>query len=190
MLSQESSQAIFEMGDAELIELKTSMIHCPSCLHYVFKGTILCRCGKHIRPDLEKMRRIKAAFEVLKAPCCRTSAINASGYKHGPNCWQEHNYKAKDAPRGCSKSKRQFSSIWDRRQRDETYREFQMVHEWSDACVRYLDHVAKSDISQKAPHSQRERYNNLLLLVECQRRQASATSATKTRIPRCKEGIG
>ena len=54
----------------------------PSCLHYVFKGTILCRCGKHIRPDLDMMRRIKAAFEVLKAPCFRTSAINARGYKH------------------------------------------------------------------------------------------------------------
>ena len=33
---QESSQAIFEMGNVELIELKTSMIQCPSCLHRVF----------------------------------------------------------------------------------------------------------------------------------------------------------
>ena len=62
VFSQESSQAIFEMGNVELIELQTSMIQCPSCLHYVFQGTILCRCGIHIRPDLHMMRRIKAAF--------------------------------------------------------------------------------------------------------------------------------
>ena len=67
--SQESSHAIFEMGNVELIELKTSMIQCPSCLHYVFIGTLICRCGKHIRPDLDMMQRNKAAFEVLKAPC-------------------------------------------------------------------------------------------------------------------------
>ena len=39
MFSQESSQAIFEMGNVELIEFKTSRIQCPSCLHNVFKGT-------------------------------------------------------------------------------------------------------------------------------------------------------
>ena len=62
MFSQESSQAIFEMGNEELIELKTSRIQCPSCLHYVFKGTIICSFGKYIRPDQELIRRIKAAF--------------------------------------------------------------------------------------------------------------------------------
>ena len=36
MFSQESGQAIFEMGNVDLIELKTSRIQCPSCLHYVF----------------------------------------------------------------------------------------------------------------------------------------------------------
>ena len=77
VFSQESSQTIFEMGNVELIELKTSMNQCPSCLHNVFKGTLLCRCGKHIRPELDMMRRIKAAFEVLKASCFRTSSINA-----------------------------------------------------------------------------------------------------------------
>ena len=47
------------------------------------------------------------------------------------------------------KNKRQYTSIWDRWQRDETYRESQLVHEWSDASVRYLDHTAKIDLSQK-----------------------------------------
>ena len=62
VFNQESSQAIFEMGNVELIELKTSKIQCPSCLHYFFKGTILRARGKHIRPDQEMIRRIKAAF--------------------------------------------------------------------------------------------------------------------------------
>ena len=63
VFSQESSQAIFEIGNVELVELKTSMIQCPSCLHYVFEGTLLCRCGKHIRHDLDMRRRIKAALK-------------------------------------------------------------------------------------------------------------------------------
>ena len=66
------------------------------------------------------------------------------GYKHGPNLWQEHHHKTKDALHGCSKGKRQYASIWDRWQRDETDKESQLVHEWSDAWVRYLDHIAKN----------------------------------------------
>ena len=50
VFSQQSSHAIFEMGNVELVELKTSMIQCPSCLHFVFTGTLLCRCGKHMSP--------------------------------------------------------------------------------------------------------------------------------------------
>ena len=85
MFSQESSQAIFEMGNVELIELKTSRIQCPSCLHYGFQGTIICACGKHIRPDRELIRRIKAAFEILKEPYFRTSVGTSRGYKHDPD---------------------------------------------------------------------------------------------------------
>ena len=129
-----------------------------------FEKTILCRCEKHIRPDLDMMRRIKAASEALKAPCFRTSAINAKGYKHGPHLWQEHHYKPKDAPDGCSKNKRQKTSIWDRWQNDETYRESQLAIDWSDAWVRYLDHSAKIYISHTVPHMQKNRYNNLLYL--------------------------
>ena len=39
MFSQESCQAIIEMGNAELIELKKSRVQCSSCLHHVFEGT-------------------------------------------------------------------------------------------------------------------------------------------------------
>ena len=112
------------------------------------------------------IRRIKAAFEILKAPSFRTSVVTAKGdYKRGPNLWQEHHHKAKDAQQFTKKKGgRKFTSIWDRWQNDENYRESQLAIDWSDAWVRYLDHLHKIDISHKAPQEQRSRYNNLLYL--------------------------
>ena len=106
----------------------------------------------------------KLLFEILKAPCFRTSAIAARGCKFGPNLWQEHHHKANDAPRGASKGKRECTSIWDRWQNDD-YRKSQLVHDWSDAWVRYSDHIAQIDISHKAPNEQMERYKNLLYFL-------------------------
>ena len=146
LFSQESSQAIFDMANVELIELKTSRIQCPSCLHYVFKGTILRACGKHIRPDQEMIRRVKAAFEILKAPYFRMSVATARGYKHGTNLSQKHHHKAKDALRGTKKGGRKFTSIWDGWENDKTYRESQLAINWSDAWARYLDHIAQSTL--------------------------------------------
>ena len=45
VFSQESAQAIQDMVNVELIELRTSKIQCPSCKHAVIKGTIICTCG-------------------------------------------------------------------------------------------------------------------------------------------------
>ena len=47
--------------------------------------------------------RIKAAFEILKAPCFRTSVLTSRGYKHCLNLWQELHHEAKDAQRGNEK---------------------------------------------------------------------------------------
>ena len=54
VFSKESSQAIFEMGNVELMELKKTSIQWPSCLHYVFEGTSLCNCGKLLKLDLQR----------------------------------------------------------------------------------------------------------------------------------------
>ena len=116
---------------------------CPSCLHNVFKGSILCACGKHITPDQETIRRFKAAFEILRAPCFRASVLNSRSFKHGPDSWLEHHHKANDALHGCSKKKRQYTSIWDRWQNDKTYRESHFAIGWSDASVKYLDTLHK-----------------------------------------------
>ena len=162
MFSQESSQAIFEMGKVEPIGLKTIRIQCPLCLHYVLKGTIFCACGKHIRPDQEMTRRVKVAFEILKAPYFRTSMLTSRGYKHGPNLWQEHHHKAKDAPRSTRKNKRTYTSIWNRWQNGATYRESELAIGWSDAWARYLENIAQIDISHEATPEQRGRYHNLI----------------------------
>ena len=88
-LSQESTQAAQDMANVELIELRTSEIHqCPSCGHAVFKETILCTCGKHIRQNQEMIQRIRAAFHILKAPSFRTSSVSSRGQKHGHQSWQ------------------------------------------------------------------------------------------------------
>ena len=62
----------------------------------------------------------------------------------------------------CNKGERAFTSIWDTWQNDEIYRKSQLAHNWSDAWVRYLDHIVQFNIYRNAPQSQRERYVNLL----------------------------
>ena len=79
VFSKESSRAVFEMGNVELIGSKKSSIQCPSCLHHVFEGTLLCKCGKLMKPDQDVMNRIKEAFEILKAPHYRKSPISTRG---------------------------------------------------------------------------------------------------------------
>ena len=86
MFSKESSQALFNMGNVELIELKKATIHCPSYLDYVFEGRFLCNCGKKLKLDLDAINRIKEAFEILKAPF-RASPISTRGPKCGQNPW-------------------------------------------------------------------------------------------------------
>ena len=79
VFSKESSQAIFNMGNVELIELQKSTIQCLSCLHYELEGTCRCNCGKLLKLDQDVINRPREAFEILKAPF-RASAI-------GPNLW-------------------------------------------------------------------------------------------------------
>ena len=154
--SKESSRAVFEMGNVELIELKKSSVQCPSCLHYVFEGTLFGKCGTDAA-DHDVMNRIKEASEILEAPYYRTSMIVTRGGKCGPNPWPQHHHKTRDALRSATKGERTFTSIWDRWQNDEIYRQSQLAHNWSDAWVRYVDHIVHFNIYHNAPQSQREK---------------------------------
>ena len=159
MFSQESCQAIIQMDNVELIELKKSRVRCPSCLHHVFEGTNICSCGKLIKPNQEMIQRIRKAFEVLKTPFFRAPHPNSRGYKHGSQMWQQ---KAKDALRaGTRKKHRTFVHIWNRWENDLKCRKKKpKTTGWNDASVRYLDHIVQIDISHEAPAEQRGRYNN------------------------------
>ena len=75
VFSKESSRAVFEMGNVELIELKKSSIQCPSCLPDVLEGTLLCKCGELMKPGQDVTNRIKDSFGIQKAPYHRTSPI-------------------------------------------------------------------------------------------------------------------
>ena len=81
--SQESTQAVQDSGNVELIELRPSEIQCPSCGHAVFKETIICTYGKLFRPNQEMIQRVKAAFHILKPLYFRTSSVTSKGCNHG-----------------------------------------------------------------------------------------------------------
>ena len=65
-------------------------------------------------------------------------------------------------------------------QNDAARRQSQLAHNWSDAWVRYLDHVVQFSIYHGAPQQQRER--NLLRSVD-DNKQASPLSQGKKREP-------
>ena len=67
IFSGESSSAIYEIGSVELIELKqtSETTLCPSCLNYVFEGTIKCKRGKLLRQPKSTLDRMREAFEAL-----------------------------------------------------------------------------------------------------------------------------
>ena len=169
IFSEESSRAIFEMGNVDLIESKKTSTKCPSCLQHVFEGTTTCTCGKWLRPNKNVMDRIKAAFEALKALYYRTSPTITRGCKCGPNPWQQHHHNAREALRSATKGDRKYISIWDRWWNDEAYRTSQLAHNWTDAWVRYSDFIVHIDISHNAPSWQRERYINLVHLRDLDR---------------------
>ena len=125
--------------------MKKSSIQCPSCLHYVFDGTLLCKCGKLIKSDRHAMNQIKEAFEIPKAPYYSTSPISTRGGTFGPNLWQRH-HKARDALRSAAKGDKCFTSIWDGWEKDKIYRKSRLLHNWSDAWVGYLDHIVHFSI--------------------------------------------
>ena len=92
-----------------------------------FRGQLICRCGKHVRPDLDMMQRMKATFEdlVLSHVCDKFDGIQAWLLAMAGTPPQ-----TKDAQRGCSNNKRQYTSIWDRLQNDEIYRESELAINW------------------------------------------------------------
>ena len=70
----------------------------------------------------------------------------------------------RDARRGTTTNRRKFTSILDRWQNDEIYRDSQLVHGWTEEYVKYLDYISKIDISYDARYNHRNRYENSLFM--------------------------
>ena len=159
MFSPESSEAIFEMGNVELIELKKSRVP-----HYVFKGTIIRACGKHVKSNQEMIQRVRKAFDILTTPFSCIYLIRIREVTSmDPTLWQKPPHKARAA--SCHKKGRQnlckYAGSMGKRCRILSIQE---AIGWTDAFVRYLDHIVQIDISHEAPAEERCRYNNLVYL--------------------------
>ena len=140
IFSEESSRAINEMGNMELIELKQTSA--------TFQWT---------------MERIRVAFAALKTPYYRAPVIISRGKKSGHNPWQQDHQKTMNAKRGVLK-RCKFASILDRWQNDEVYRASQLVHGWTDEWVKCFDCISKTDIGHGALYRQRLRYESTIYL--------------------------
>ena len=124
---QESSPALFEIGNVEVIELKTS-IFMPMKHSLRVSMVNSLRLWKASRPGYDATNQ-SLLLKILKAQ--RTS-------------WLFEKWKTTHID---------LTQMTKRRD---------LQREWSDVWVRYfLDHITQIDISHTAPHSQRERYNNL-----------------------------
>ena len=62
-------------------------------------------------------------------------------------------------------------------QNDKKYRESQKVHGWTEDCCRYLNYLTTIDMSYSAAGQQRNRYENTILLVSNDDKQAGLMRA-------------
>ena len=158
------NRAFYEMGNMELIEVgqSSAIIQCSSCLKHVWQGVNMCQCGVCSRPNQSTLDRIREAFAALKTLYYRTRDAIWRGMKSGHNPWQKDHHTAMDAKRRVQK-RGKYTSIMDRWQNDEVYRESQLVHGWTD-WVKYLDYISEIDISHNAPYRQRLRFENTVYM--------------------------
>ena len=70
IFSEESSRAIYDMGNVELIEMgqASATIQCLSFLKHVPDGLNMCPCGIWLRPSQNTMDRVRGTFAALRTP--------------------------------------------------------------------------------------------------------------------------
>ena len=162
IFSEESSRAIYEMGNLELTELRqtSATIQCPSCLKHVPEGLNMCPCSVWLRTNQSTMDLIRATFASLKTPYCRTANNSVKREKCGHNQGQMDHAKAVDA-----KEERKDAATTPLYKADgkknATYRASQVAIEWTETCIKYLDCISMIDNSHVAPNRQ-QRCESLL----------------------------
>ena len=165
IFSEESSRAIYEMGNMELIELRqtSATIQCPSCLKHVPEGLNMCQCGVWLRPNQSTMDRIRTAFAAFENSLL---PFHSNPVKRKEK-WSQPMADGSSKSHGCKKRSTEthkYTSTVDRWQNDEVYRASQLVHGWTEEWVKYLDYISKIDISHDAPYRQRLRYESTIYM--------------------------
>ena len=167
MFSEESSRAVHEMGKHGVVRTETNLgrqlFSVFLALKHVPEGLNMCQCGVWLRPNLSTMDRNRSEIAAFKTPHYSASVIISRGKKSGVNPCQKDHKKAMDAKRGVLK-RGNYTSILDRWQNDEVYRESQLVHGLTEEWVKYLDCISKIDTSRDAPHQQRLRYESTVCM--------------------------
>ena len=100
VFSEASRRAIKDMGNIELYELGETVrpTQCPTCLRRSTEETVYCVCGKCLMPSPEQTERIKNPIDII-ADLVYVVKRGVRGVRHGPENWQYHHWKAKDAPK-------------------------------------------------------------------------------------------
>ena len=113
IFSEESSRAIYEVGNMEMIELRqtSATIQCLSSLKHVPEGLNVCQCGVWLRPNQSTMDRIRTTFAASKTPFYRASVIISRGKKSVHHPWQMDHQKAMDAKREVLKPGKHTSTL-------------------------------------------------------------------------------
>ena len=100
---KESSEAMYRMGNVELIELRqtTSTVQCPACWKHTPERMLQCLCGNWLRPDEHTVNQIELRFAELVKPYHRVLVNKSRGRRHGHLPWQQAHWNAKEMQARC-----------------------------------------------------------------------------------------
>ena len=127
-LSEESKKKDhLQIGKSRMIWRWRSFyaIQGPSCAKYWPERLSYGTCGTCLRPSKEQKRKTKEQFEVLSIPHDIVKKNYSRGAKHGPSQEQYDHFKANESTRHAKKKNN--SSITERFQKDELYRNSQLA---------------------------------------------------------------
>ena len=142
IFSEESSRAIYEMGNIRLIELRRTSATIQSFLPEArTRGIATCvNAASGFDPIKVQKNRIRAAFVALKTPYFRSTAT-LSGVRKWAEPLADRSFKSHDTTRGATK-RGEYTSFLDRYQNEEVYWPSHLVHGLTQHWSNYLDYIS------------------------------------------------
>ena len=154
--SVESKKMIHNLGHVECFELCdiSSEIQCSYVHKYWTEGVVCCTCRTCLIPAEHTRRLTKERFDTLTFPFSLSKG-NTQRCSQPETGAQREYRQARDCSKKASKNGR--SSILQRFQQHDTYREPQQAIGWDENTWRRLDKIACEDHSNIATWSERQR---------------------------------